>query len=166
MAWTTPTTWVAGLALTATQLNQQLRDNLKAIGDPWTAYTPQWTSTATAPTLGNGVITGGYMQAGKLVHFWAKVTMGTTTTYGTGAYRLSLPVSIASTYPARFTTAMFDASAAFHFQGMTYSVSGTTAPIGVDNGATDGHIGAVGPAVPFTFATGDTIEIIGTYEAA
>lgn len=34
MAWTTPSTWVAGNVLTAAQLNQQLRDNTKFLHGP------------------------------------------------------------------------------------------------------------------------------------
>jgi hypothetical protein len=34
----------------------------------WTSYTPQWTSDATQPTLGNGTIQGAYKLIGKTCH--------------------------------------------------------------------------------------------------
>jgi hypothetical protein len=77
MAWVSPRTWTAGETVTAAFMNQ-LRDSLKAIGDPWTAYTPTWGSSGTAPVIGNGSITGAWVSVGKLVHFWAVVVMGTS----------------------------------------------------------------------------------------
>lgn len=164
MAWVSPRTWVAAEVVTAALMNQ-LRDALKAIGDPWTSYTPTWSSSATAVAIGNGTQVGAYINAGKLVTFRAKITMGSTTTYGTGSYRIALPVSMSTSDPGRFAVALLDSSAGATYQGMTYSVAGTLAPIAIDNGTAGGAIQAVTSAVPFTFATGDTIEVVGTYEA-
>jgi hypothetical protein len=93
MAWTDPRTWVAGETVTAAQLNTHVRDNLKAVGDPWAAYTPTWTAVTTNPTLGNGILAGDFMQAGKLVAFRIDLTFGSTTNAGSGNYRWSLPVT-------------------------------------------------------------------------
>ena len=66
MAWTAPRTWTDGETVTAVLLNTHVRDNLKAIGDAWTAYTPALTGV----TLGNG--TGGppvHLDDGRAVFF-------------------------------------------------------------------------------------------------
>lgn len=99
MTWTDPRTWLAGERLTAALLNQQLRDNQKAIGDAWTAYTPTWSSTGTAVALGNGTVTGAYIEAGNLIIWKFLITSGTTTTYGTGNYAISLPVTGTVLFP-------------------------------------------------------------------
>ena len=54
------------------------------------SYTPTWGSTGTAPSLGNGTLTGSYQQFGKLVYFRAVLTLGSTSTIGTGQYHLTL----------------------------------------------------------------------------
>lgn len=102
MAWTDPRTWLAGEDPTAAVLNIHIRDNFKAIGDPWTAYTPVWGASTTNPVIGNGTLTGNYIQAGKLVIWRFQINSGTTTTYGTGNYTISLPVAMVAGlgYPA------------------------------------------------------------------
>lgn len=91
MAWTTPTT--LGTNPTAALLNQQIRDNFKAIGNPWTSYTPTWTATTTNPTIGNGTLHGFYVAAGKLILGRFVLIFGSTTTVGSGSYRFTLPVT-------------------------------------------------------------------------
>jgi hypothetical protein len=59
----------------------------------WTAYTPTWTSSGTAPAIGNGTLQGAYLRVGKLVYVHIYWKAGSTTTYGTGLYFLSLPIS-------------------------------------------------------------------------
>lgn len=63
------------------------------IPDSWTAYTPAVTATTTDPVVGNGTLTGQYIQIGSLV--WVKIVLvaGTTTTFGSGFWRFSLPVT-------------------------------------------------------------------------
>lgn len=68
-------------------------DALAALTDAWTSFTPTWTSTGTQPALGNGVISGQYLRAGKLVIYRGRLDMGSTTTFGTGIYNFSLPVA-------------------------------------------------------------------------
>lgn len=60
----------------------------------FTAFTPAWTSSGTAPAIGNGTLLGAYKQVGKSLTvrlFWQA---GSTTTFGTGTYSLSVPVNI------------------------------------------------------------------------
>lgn len=92
---------VAGLTETQTFLNKTLTDptitfsgqNLTAA---WTSYTPVWSAITTPPTLGNGTLTGSYLKVGKTVFFDIRLTIGSTTTLGSGAYKFGLPVAPAS----------------------------------------------------------------------
>lgn len=73
MAWTTPSTWVAGAILTAAQLNQQLRDNMDAIGAP--AAVAITTTTA---------------QTGIVVDTWTQLAFASATTaQNTGGFTIS-----------------------------------------------------------------------------
>jgi hypothetical protein len=67
--------------------------NIEFNGGELLTYTPTWASAATQPSLGNGTITGHYMKIGNLYIVKIKLTMGSTTTYGSGAYQFSLPSS-------------------------------------------------------------------------
>lgn len=66
---------------------------LAAISAAWQTYTPAWTAATTAPALGNGTITGRYTQIGKTVYVAVMLAAGTTTTFGSGVYKFSLPVA-------------------------------------------------------------------------
>ena len=89
MAWSAPATAVAGTTATAAWFNQYVRDNLKAIGDPWTAYTPTITNV-TSSTL-----TAKYVAAGK----WVTVRfVFTLTAAPTGTVTLSLPVTATTSW--------------------------------------------------------------------
>ncbi|MFE1358864.1 hypothetical protein [Streptomyces harbinensis] len=57
----------------------------------WTPYAPAWTGT-TNPGLGNGSIAGRFQQLGRLVAGTIVMTIGSTTTGGSGGWEWSLPV--------------------------------------------------------------------------
>lgn len=73
MAWTTPLTWTAGMALGATDFNTQFRDNLNAL------KTPAFGRTACNPT--------GVVDIRTTSTTWTAISAGvslTLTTYGGG----------------------------------------------------------------------------------
>ncbi|MEU6527881.1 hypothetical protein ABZ869_01650 [Streptomyces sp. NPDC046928] len=92
----TPRTWVVGEVVSAAVMNQEIRDQFNSMFAAWTAYTPTWTSTGTAPVLNNGTILGRYMKIGRTVICHINMTTGSLTTYGTGNYNWSLPVQAAN----------------------------------------------------------------------
>jgi hypothetical protein len=57
----------------------------------WVDYTPSWTSDGTQPNIGNGSVTGKWRRVGDSIECQVRVLAGSTTTYGTGTYLLSLP---------------------------------------------------------------------------
>lgn len=59
----------------------------------WTSWTPTWTASGSNPALGNGTLVGAYKQIGSLVIARFKLTIGSSTTKGTGNWRLSYPVT-------------------------------------------------------------------------
>lgn len=165
MAWTSPRTWVAGETVTAALLNTHVRDNLKAVGDAWTSYTPTWGSSGTQPAVGNGTIVGAYMQAGKLVHARVTLTMGSTTTYGTGNYTLTLPVAAKAARRDSGWVDIVDASAASSVTGRAVIV-GSTAYLVSSPLSAGSYDRAMTPTVPITWTTNDSLDFSITYEAA
>lgn len=158
MAWTAPRTWVAGEIVTAALMNTHLRDNLLAIGDPtaaWTTYTPTFSGT-----LGNGTITGQYAKTGRRVHFIVRFTFGSTSTMGAD---FGLPVAAAArTITGKIHGRVVDVSAGPNHYLVGGGIgSGATAVAPVAHGQT-----ALTGSVPITWASGDVLEIQGTYEAA
>lgn len=94
---TAPRTWVVGETVTAAMLNQEIRDQLNSFFGAWTAYTPAWTATTTAPVLGNGTISGLYMKVGRTCHVQIQLTAGSSTTFGAGTYGFGVPFISANT---------------------------------------------------------------------
>ena len=164
MAWTAPRTWTALEIPTASMFNTDHRDNLRAIGDPWTPFTPTWTASGTQPVIGDGTIVGAYSAAGKRVSFWAIVTMGASTTYGTGAYFLSLPILQNLTPNWVFNGIAFDTSAGTSYP--TYGQNLSSSLIRIMKISGTQSLASVSNTVPFTWAAGDTLSINGSYEAA
>ncbi|MFD5370828.1 hypothetical protein [Streptomyces sp. NPDC127103] len=96
MALAVPRTWVVGEVVAAATMNQEVRDQFNDLIAAWTTYTPSWTSTGTAPALSNGSILGRHKQIGKQCTVTWEQVMGTTTTFGTGAWGWSMPFTAAS----------------------------------------------------------------------
>ena len=135
-------------------------------GLTYTPYTLGWTSTGTAPALGNSVVISRYAQIGKLVAVTFKLTFGNTATFGTGTYRFSLPVAAADTAhrPVGFFE-MFDSSTGNYGTAVAWLPTATT--IEIVFGAT--YLGvntAVAATTPWAWATSDFISANIIYEAA
>jgi hypothetical protein len=168
MAWTTPTTapWLAGHEPTSAELVTQVTNNLKAIGDPWTSYTPVWTAvTGTNPTIGNGTITGAYRQVGKFITFRIVIVAGTTTGFGSGVFSFTYPpfAPIDSTTNGNAgTTGFFWDQSGLQPFGATGVGQSTTAFRLVMNSSNS----YMGSTLPVAGAVNDKINIAGFYEAA
>lgn len=93
---------------------------------PWMAYTPTWTTGGSAPTLSNGVIRGAYRRHGTTLHLRGQLTIGSTTTVGTGEIRVSLPTAMTSesTHNQIMAATWFDASTATVFRGVAITQAG------------------------------------------
>ena len=164
MTWNSPRTWGPGDLVTSALLNEQLRDNLKAIGDPWTAYVPLWTAAGDDPVLGDGACSGAFVQAGSLVLFRAAVTMGSTTTYGTGRWRLTLPVPpVAHLWV--FAAELRDAAKLSH-PGRAVWAGADTVELFCPSKKRGRPDRGVRAGVPFAWGPGDVVAVSGVYEAA
>ncbi|MFD3333508.1 hypothetical protein ACFWV1_12810 [Streptomyces sp. NPDC058700] len=164
MAIATPRTWVVGEVVTAAYLNAEVRDQWLDVLAAWTTYTPTWTATVN-PSLGNGSVVGRYKKLGRLVNFQIDLTMGSTTTYGTGAWGLTLPFTAASSSGSRVGVAQ--ALGASRFGGqiiVSPGASGIGAFFPASSAAS--NYSSAAAAVPFAWAANNELRITGTYESA
>lgn len=160
---TTPRTWTAAEIVTAAMLNAEVRDALTQLQAPWVDYTAAWTAATTNPAIGNGTIDASYHRVGKTVSFLVKVTMGSTTTYGSGQWRIALPFAAAMT--------RWRVPADLNVSGGSYLVSGiasNTAYLALlAPSTTAGNADrSVSPTVPAAWSAGDSFTVAGTYETA
>lgn len=138
----------------------------KVNAEVWTAYTPTWTAPSGSPAIGNGTITGAYIQLGKVVHFRLLITAGSTTTFGTGGFRYGLPVQakVSTSRSLLFPAMAFDNSASQYYPGLAF-MAGTATEVATVSESNRGTFWGGSTSIPFAWATSDTISINGTYEA-
>lgn len=138
---------------------------LDAIEAAWEDWTPVFSGSTGAVTLGNSVLEGRKKVIGKTVHFTISFTVGSTFSPGTGQLRFSLPET--ETTDVRWC-----------FQGTWRSVgSSTTWPLWFERTSAGvltwkyhdvednfpGELGVFTFAV-YTLTTGDIYTVQGTYE--
>lgn len=139
----------------------------------WQSWTPSWTSDGSAPALGNATLDAKYIQIGKTVSFRIHFIAGTTTTYGTGTYVWSLPVTAkntvdANSFPPIGTWTGRDVSAAAQYGGILSLISTTAFYWGLSHSilVVGAQANLISVSTPFTWADTDKYECFGMYEAA
>lgn len=145
--------------------SQEIETKLLTVGEirglEWHPYTPVWDATTTSPSLGNGTVTGKYTRLADTVWFWARITMGSTTTYGSGIYNLTIPPPSndgdTNGIPVAFQLRDSGSSAEYPAAGRIDS-NDKIAAWGLSSG------NRVGPTQPFTWATGDSFRVSGFYK--
>ena len=137
----------------------------------WVSYAVAWSSSGTAPVIGNGILRGVYCQIGKTVHVRINLLMGSTTTYGSGTWRFTVPVTADPLESASFyqvgSAMMIDESPAALYPGTAF-ITAATGFIGVSTatGGSSPAASAITVTTPFTWTTNDSVHIQITYEAA
>jgi hypothetical protein len=138
--------------------------------EPWTAYTPILTGSTTNPVIGNGSITGRYMNTGATIFGEIRIIAGTSGfTRGLGVYKVSLPTAgVIENYQPVGQVVMRDEG-----PGITYF--GTAIFNNNDNDVIELYMHsqvatfdegvAVTESTPFLFSANDKILIQFTYES-
>lgn len=154
--------FTVGQRVRASELNA-LVDQINSLTAPgWTTYTPAWTSSGTAPAIGNGILTGKYRRAtnSDFVIVTGEWQAGTTTTFGTGLYSFSVPLTAvlsANTGGPIGAVYLLDSGTADRPGGTRWN---STTTIGLLSGAT----GDVGATTPWTWANGDKMQWTVVYQ--
>jgi len=155
-----PFPFVAGEVLTAADMN--------GIGE-WTSYTPVLTATTTNPVLGNGTAVGEYARVQNFIVYRFSITFGSTTTVGSGNYKISLPVTGVQ-YGAYYSAgtgqfSYFDVSTGNNYYANAWMDTATTLSLLYLN-AFNGTLANVTAAAPVVPATGDSYSGLIIYKAA
>lgn len=146
----------SGATITDNSTNSNVVDIREGVP---TAYTPTWTGASVNPAIGNGTIVGRYVKRGRIVDVAIRITMGSTTTYGTGGWFFSLP--------------FIPTTAIVYTGGARVLDSGTNIRTGVTQSLTDGtarciaeidsDTAQIDSARPMTWANGDELKLFLSY---
>jgi len=166
------TAWdIVGIDLTADYLETSAASATYATksdfsNTAWTSYTPTWTSDSSTPSIGNGSLTGRYKQIGKTVFFSLNLTYGTTTTGGSGAWMFGLPVT-AYNANYQFPVSILNSGLAWYGAIANGNYKNSTSYFSIihQNDTATTVWGGVTAGAPFSFGSGDTLTVSGSYEA-
>jgi hypothetical protein len=123
------------------------------------SYTPVLGSGGVAPSLGDGGLTGNFSRNGAETRLTINLTIGTTTSLGTGGLTFTLPQQRWSTDIAVGGTVIInDASSGLLYTGVC-QIAGNALTLSILRDTT----GSITFNSPITFATGDTIRLDMTY---
>lgn len=136
-----------------TFMRSSLFSSVNSSGLPlWQSYTPTWTNGV----IGNGTLTGYYLNMGTMQFVNVSMTAGSTTTFGGGSpWSFSLPAG--TTASGAVLSAWFlDGSTPYVGSGYLAS-SSTVGIVGINPTTSD----FVKSTHPFTWATGDIMQFSG-----
>ena len=119
-------------------------------------YTCTWTASTANPSLGNGTITAFYTRTGSTTLVTVELLVGSTTTFGTGDWRFSLPTSVFGAYLG---------AAVATDSGVTQYIGSVVAPAGVSYCVISTNSGNATSTIPFAWATGDVLRFTIQYES-
>jgi hypothetical protein len=145
------------VSASSTDLSTALNAKLNTPG-VWSSITP---TVAGGWAIGNGTANTRFIQVGKTVSFTTTITFGSTSTFGGGWMSVSLPVTPLDNGSVTGISYANDLSTGTNYIGSL--VSGIY-PLWITSaaGALDGTISSR----PMTWANGDILRILATYEAA
>jgi len=136
---------------------------LVPISTAWTAWQTVWTGSVSNPSLGNGISQGSYKIVGNFMWWWFSITMGSTTTFGSGTYSFTFPlgntIKTGSSGGSSITSGLRDNSGANQNVGFgAYLDGGSTFDIRAHS------TNPITPAVPWAWAQSDFIRAWGFNE--
>ena len=152
--------------VTNLNINGGLTLNNESIESSWTSYLPTWTAASTNPVLNDGTITGSYKLIGKTCFVRGRLTMGTTTTYGSGAWYIGLPFTAASPYGIIIPVTILDNGLNWYSALMNGGRLGSSTVTEIQWQNTTGVAVGITATVPFTWGNLDELEWNGSYEIA
>jgi hypothetical protein len=126
------------------------------------SYPPAWSSSITNPALGNGTLVGWCSRKGKSITVSAVLTLGSSSTQGTGTWAFTLP------YLGTVALGQVEVATAMGYcAGMFYSMVGTlTVAADKVQFYPNANANAVGVGVPGVWVAGQSLRFSITYTAA
>ena len=121
------------------------------------AYTSNWSGTTTNPAIGDGTKNSNFSISGSRIFVEIALEMGASTTYGSGSWGLTMPIS-PSTEITMNAKGHVLVGSAFDLNTLNLVYIGATTGARIRFAT-----GTVGPTLPFTWASGDTLYLTGSY---
>lgn len=143
--------------LDPSQLSTYLGRELRALAGELNSYAtkrilPVWTGATTNPVLGNGSLQMRYRLQRDVCELWLRLVVGSTTTFGTGAWQFEIPA------PAKdfkqYGEAFLLDSGTNRFAGACEADTAAT----ILRVYAHGFLNPVANTVPFTWAVGDELN--------
>jgi hypothetical protein len=132
----------------------------------WTTYTPTWTAASVNPVIGNGTIEGWYKVIGKTCFVRGNIAMGSTTTFGTGEWYVSMPFTASHADAILMTAQLLDNGSAWYNAVLNGARAGFNYKTAIQYQAVGGTANDVNATQPFTWATSDRFLWNGSFEIA
>jgi hypothetical protein len=136
------------------------------IESAWSSYTPVWTASGTNPVIGNGTIEGYYKVIGKTCFVRGNIAMGSTTTFGSGEWYVSMPFTAKHADAILLTATLLDNGSAWYNATMVGARAGFNDKAPIQYQTTGGTANDVNSIQPFTWTTSDRFIWNGSYEIA
>jgi len=127
---------------------------------PSVAYNPSWTASVSNPVIGNGVLLGESTRSGGKASVLISLVIGSTTTFGSGRWRFSLPITpeTETGETQAFPVFLTDLSG-MPAVGFALIVSGQA----YFEIALPGSLDYIDGALPWIWAAGDALKMSFTY---
>ena len=150
----------------STNLTGSVTINESRIDTGWTAYTPQWTAASSNPAIGNGTIEGYYKVVGKTCFVRGNIAMGSTTTFGSGEWYVSMPFTASNADGILMTATLLDNGTAWYNAILNGARAGFNHKSAIQYQNTGGTTDSLASNTPFTWTTSDRFIWNGSYEIA
>jgi len=132
----------------------------------WTSYTPSWTAASSNPVIGNGTITGQYKVIGKTCFVRGNVAMGSTTTFGSGEWYISMPFTASNADGILMNANLLDNTTAWYNATVNGARAGFNYKAPIQYQSVGGTANDINATQPFTWTTSDRFIWNGSYEIA
>jgi hypothetical protein len=150
----------------STNLTGSVTINESRIDNGWTAYTPQWTAASSNPVINNGTIEGYYKVIGKTCFVRGNIAMGSTTTFGSGEWYVSMPFTASHADAILMTVTLLDNGSGWYNATMAGARAGFNHKAPIQYQSAGGTANDVNSTQPFTWASTDRFMWNGSYEIA
>jgi hypothetical protein len=146
--------------------NAKLSTTAGDTGGAWLAWTPTWANL----TVGNGTVSAAYNKIGKTINLRLSIVFGSTTTMGASRPTFTLPVTANGAYSSAIiptgSAIINDTSATIAYIA-SVAINGSTTVATIARPSADpAQWFTVTSTSPMAWATGDSINLTMTYEAA
>jgi len=145
-----------------------IADSTAATGLAWKTATTQfpwqdWTPSYGGITVGNGTVQARFQRIGKLVNFYWRFDLGSTSSVGADP-SLSMPSTKYSTGYAWHDAVLQDSSSGTFSKGFAINTGATTYIYAINTASTYAASAPASSTVPFTWGVTDVMFVYGSYE--